>query len=186
MPRKRRTCWSCRGVELRRQNIDVGWREGRSERLLLTPPLCPLGAANGDPRTSILACGLQNKAKGTRLVPVFDDEMAYPTRFERVASTFGGQRSSPDANHLTALPQAATWIAYPLPDGLWGKRHPLAIAPLALIQWETTEPIPPTAAGPKLASTEGEPLGCASPWRIADEIRPPRAYLSLTRHPYRG
>jgi hypothetical protein len=51
----------------------------------------PLGAANGDLRTSILAYRLQNKAKGTRLVPVLDDEMAHPTRLERVASTFGGQ-----------------------------------------------------------------------------------------------
>jgi hypothetical protein len=51
----------------------------------------PLGAANGDLWTSILAYRLQNKAKGTRLVPVLDDEMAHRTRLERVASTFGGQ-----------------------------------------------------------------------------------------------
>jgi hypothetical protein len=89
MLRKRPTWCSCRGVELRRQNVDVGWREGRSEQLLPTPPLCPLGAANGDPRMSILAYGLQNKAKRTRLVPVLDDEMSHPTRFERVASSSG-------------------------------------------------------------------------------------------------
>ena len=38
-----------------------------ASNFFLTPPLCLLGVANGDPRTFILAYGLQNKAKGDAL-----------------------------------------------------------------------------------------------------------------------